>query len=293
MPGLTSLVRGAAKGRPYLAVVKEASAAHGADVAVLDGPGAPRLRAILGIPGTPPAEGRGLALLVAVPGHDHGVALAALAAHRAAAGRALALLTGTAVERRDLERRVAGHPGLGMGNVTHVRTLDGEEGAAAALAAVADALADDLPATARHIPALRPVATRLLVSRAARRAAAIGAAGVLPGTSMPALTLLQARLVMDLAVVHDRELGMERGLELAAVIAAGLGWRAVGRGALMLLPGPAFALRGGVAYAGTRAVGEAAARWLAEGGAAADRPLTGLKERIQGAVRRRRGGVGN
>lgn len=289
MTVVKSLVRGAAKGRPYLGIMRDASSAEPLAIGVIDGPRAQRLRAILGAPGGSPTPGKGLALAVAATGDALDAPLAALAAHRRRGGRALALLVGTAPERTALERRVSTAPGLGMGSVAHLHTLEGEAGAAEAIRIVAEALGDDLPASARSHPPLREAATELLVQRAARRAAVIGGAGVLSGATMPVLTVLQAKLVMDLAVVHDREIGMERGLELAAVVAAGFGWRAIGRGALLFVPGPAFALRGGVAYAGTRAIGEAAARWLAEGGDLADRPLSGLKDRIQGALRRGRG----
>jgi uncharacterized protein (DUF697 family) len=285
VPGVLSLVRRASGARPYLAVLRLPQPDPGVQVRLL--PGEPeatrRLGQILGTTAGPVPE-RGLLVHAAVASHDPTAPAAALAAHRRAGGRVLAILVGTPEERARLERVVLAQEGLGAAHVSHVASLDGA-GAREVARAVAEALGDDLPAVARTLPSLREAATDLLVGRAARRAAAIAAVGVVPGAARPVLTLLQARLVADLAAVYGRRPGIERALDLAAVVAAGFGLRGLGRSALLLLPGPAFALRAGVAYAGTRAIGAAAARWLAEGGEPADRPLGELRERMAGALR--------
>lgn len=272
-------------------MLKESAPGGGLDLGVLPGDDSAtaKLRVALGVPGGIPARGAGLLVYPAridVPRDDAG---ASLAAHRAAGGRALALLVGPPADRARMEREFLAVPGLGMANLAHLGGLDGT-GADAARHAVAEVLGGELAATARRHPALREAACEIVIARAARRAAAIGAAGILPGATMPVLTMLQARMVMELATIHDRELGTERAVEVAAVVVAGFGWRAIGRGAVLLIPGPAFALRGGVAYAATRAIGEGAARWMAEGGDIASGPLGALKERIDGALRRGRGG---
>lgn len=291
MGALSSAIRGAAKGRPYLGVLKESAPGAGIDLGVLAGDesATAKLRTALGVAAAIPPRGAGLLIYPALIDVPWDEAAAALAVHRAAGGQALAFLIGTPADRARMERAFLATPGLGMANLAHLGGLDGT-GADAARRAVAEALGAELAATARRHPALRDVACDIAIARAARRAAAIGAAGVLPGATMPVLTLLQARLVMELATIHDREVGTERAFEVAAVVIAGFGWRTIGRGAVLFIPGPAFALRGGVAYAATRAIGEGAARWLAEGGDIASGPLGALKERIEGALRRGRGG---
>ena len=54
----------------------------------------------------------------------------------------------------------------------------------------------------------------------------------------------------------------ERLPEIAAVLAAGVGMRALTRELLDLVPVAGWAVKGAVAYAGTRALGEAAVQWF-------------------------------
>ena len=79
----------------------------------------------------------------------------------------------------------------------------------------------------------------------------------------PVLTLNQLRLVLRLAAAHGVELDQSRLPEVLATIGAGLGFRAVARQLLGVVPVAGWAVKGGIAYAGTRAVGEAARRYFA------------------------------
>jgi uncharacterized protein (DUF697 family) len=69
--------------------------------------------------------------------------------------------------------------------------------------------------------------------------------------------------VLRLALAHGRELDNRVVPELLGVVGAGLGLRAVAREALDLVPVAGWALKGAVAYTGTKAIGEAALRYLA------------------------------
>lgn len=123
------------------------------------------------------------------------------------------------------------------------RALEGQLGHAAA------------PLAAR-VPALRDSIVRELVRRASLQAAVIGALPWRKGADLPALALVQARLVLDLAVAHGRTVDRERAPELAVVAGSGLGVRALVRRLPRRLP-----LIGGVTgYLTTRALGEAAIR---------------------------------
>jgi uncharacterized protein (DUF697 family) len=131
--------------------------------------------------------------------------------------------------------------------------------------AVARRLGDRGPALAAELPVLRDAVVDDLIRGAARRNAVLAAGIFVPGVDMPVLTLSQIRLVMRIAEAYGLEVGRERALEVLGVVGAGFGFRTVAREALDLVPVAGWALKGAVAYGGTRAVGEAARRFFAEG----------------------------
>jgi uncharacterized protein (DUF697 family) len=84
-----------------------------------------------------------------------------------------------------------------------------------------------------------------------------------PGADFPVLTLNQIRLVLRLGAAHGVEIDQQRLPEVLATVAAGFGLRAVARQLLGAIPVAGWLVKGGVAYAGTRALGEAAHRYFA------------------------------
>lgn len=130
-------------------------------------------------------------------------------------------------------------------------------------AAVARRLGENGTALAARLPRLRDAVCAELIRATSRRNGLIGAAVFVPGVDFPVLTLNQIRLVLRLALAHGREIDNSAALELLGVVGAGLGFRTVAREALDLIPLAGWAVKGGVAYTGTRAVGEAALRYLA------------------------------
>jgi uncharacterized protein (DUF697 family) len=140
---------------------------------------------------------------------------------------------------------------------------------------LADALARRLgeaatPLAAR-LPVLRDAVCAHLVESFARRNAITAAAVFVPGADLPILTLSQARLVLRIASAYGAEIDRERLPELLAVLGAGFGFRALAREALDFVPVAGWALKGAVAYAGTRALGEAARRYFKQQQAGASR----------------------
>jgi uncharacterized protein (DUF697 family) len=124
-------------------------------------------------------------------------------------------------------------------------------------------LGEDGTSLAARLPVLRDAVCAQLIRAAARRNAAVAAAVFVPGVDMPVLTLNQVRLVLRIALAYGVELDGRRGAELLAVVGAGAGFRAVAREALDVVPVAGWALKGAVAYAGTKAIGEAAVRYFA------------------------------
>ncbi|MGZ4382233.1 MAG: hypothetical protein ACXVZ3_12515 [Gaiellaceae bacterium] len=113
---------------------------------------------------------------------------------------------------------------------------------------------------AARLPALRPVVCDALVRNASIQNGVIGAAVFLPGVDLPVLTINQLRLVLRIAAAYGHEVGPGRMPEALGIVGAALGFRSVARSFAGLVPGIGWAVKGGVAYTGTRALGEAAVR---------------------------------
>ena len=124
---------------------------------------------------------------------------------------------------------------------------------------IAARLGEQAAPLAGRVPLLRGAVCEQLVAGCARRNGVIGAFAFVPGADLPALALNQLRLVLRLEQAHGREIDLrERLPELAATLGAGLGLRALARQLVDRLPVPEWAVQGAVAYAGTRALGDAA-----------------------------------
>jgi uncharacterized protein (DUF697 family) len=147
---------------------------------------------------------------------------------------------------------------------------------------------DTAPALAAKLPALRRGIADSLVAKVSRQNGLIGAAVFIPGVDFPVLTLNQLRLVMKLATAYGQQLDAQRLPEVLGVVGTGLGLRAIARGALGVVPVGGWAVKGGVAYTGTRALGEAAIRYFearasfgdaAASPASAEQAMQGRRER--------------
>lgn len=127
---------------------------------------------------------------------------------------------------------------------------------------LAHALGEAGTPLAARLPVLRRPVCEELIRRSSRRNAFVGAAVFLPGADLPVLTLNQVRLVLRIADAYGFEIDRERLPEVLGVIGSGLGFRAVARRSIGLVPFVGWAVKGAVAYAGTRALGEAAMRYF-------------------------------
>jgi uncharacterized protein (DUF697 family) len=131
-------------------------------------------------------------------------------------------------------------------------------------AALARRLGAAGPGLAAELPVLREAIVTELIRKGSRRNALIAAAVFVPGVDMPILTLNQVRLTNRIGAAHGRRPDPAQVAELLGVVGAGFAFRAVARQALDLVPFGGWAVKAGVAYGGTRAVGEAARRFFAE-----------------------------
>jgi uncharacterized protein (DUF697 family) len=129
--------------------------------------------------------------------------------------------------------------------------------------AVARALGENGTSLAARLPVLRDAVCDYLIASFAKKNALVAAAVFVPGVDLPVLTLNQIRLVLRIAVAHGEQIDNRRAVELLGVVGAGFGMRAVARELLDLVPVAGWAVKGAVAYTGTKAVGEAAVRYFA------------------------------
>ena len=130
-------------------------------------------------------------------------------------------------------------------------------------AAVAARLGESGTSPAARLPVLREPVCEALIERFSRQNGIIGAAFFVPGADFAVLTLNQIRLVLRLAAAHGIEVDQSRVPEVLATVGAAFGFRALARQLLGAVPVAGWLVKGGVAYAGTRALGEAAHRYFA------------------------------
>ena len=131
---------------------------------------------------------------------------------------------------------------------------------------IADRAGDGSHHLAARIPALRPPVVEAIIKHFSLQNGVLGVAIFIPGADFPVLTLNQIRMVLRIASAHGEKLERERAFEILSVVAAGLGFRTLARHLIGVVPGLGWAVKGGVAYTATLAVGEAAAAYFAAGG---------------------------
>jgi uncharacterized protein (DUF697 family) len=127
---------------------------------------------------------------------------------------------------------------------------------------LARALGEAATPLAARLPVLRRPVCEELIRKFSRQNGFIGVVFFIPGADLPVLTLNQIRLVLRIADAYGFEIDKERLPEVLAVIGSGFGFRALARHGVALVPLVGWMLKGGIAYAGTRALGEAAVRYF-------------------------------
>lgn len=122
-------------------------------------------------------------------------------------------------------------------------------------------------ALAAKLPILRRPVSEDIVRGFSRQNAVLAAAIFIPGADLPALLLNQIRMVFRIAAAHGERIDRERAFELLPVIAAGFGFRAIARSVIGVVPVVGWAAQGALAFAATRALGQAAIAYFEAGGA--------------------------
>ena len=145
------------------------------------------------------------------------------------------------------------------GAVEQVPTAD-----ASSSKSIARHAGDDGPALAARLPILRTEVARRLIAATAFANAVIAASTKMQQAQMPVLTFAQSRMVLMLGLSRGdvlprdpQQLALAAGPAVAGCIGLGFGARALVR----RLPVNGRLVRAGVAYAGTRVLGEARLRF--------------------------------
>jgi uncharacterized protein (DUF697 family) len=128
--------------------------------------------------------------------------------------------------------------------------------------AIARLLGEHATPLAARLPVLRDAVVDRLITHFARQNGFVGVAVFVPGADFPILTANQVRMLMRIADAYGFELDRERLPEVLGVVGTGYGLRTVARSLLGVIPIAGWAVKGGIAYGGTRALGEAAKRYF-------------------------------
>ena len=116
----------------------------------------------------------------------------------------------------------------------------------------------------RELPAYRRQAAEQLIRSAAKTNAIIGAEPI-PGLDLPLLLATQVRLVLRIAAVYGEPMSGSHARELITTMAGGVALRFLAGEAAKALPGPGWLISGGIAAAGTYAIGQVAMRYFESG----------------------------
>lgn len=124
-------------------------------------------------------------------------------------------------------------------------------------------LAKDIEAPlGRRCPIMRRALANRIINKTAAENTVIGVMVILPGADLPIMTANQVRMIMRLAILYGQDLGAERLKELVVVLGSAFAFRTIAREAADFIPVLGWAIKGGIAYSGTIALGKAAIKYF-------------------------------
>lgn len=115
---------------------------------------------------------------------------------------------------------------------------------------------------ARRFPVFRKAVANRVIKATAAENAVIGTLIFLPAADMPVMTANQAKMILKIAVTYGQEIGLERLRELLVVFGAAIALRAAARNIAAFVPVLGWAVKGGIAYGGTVALGKTAIKYF-------------------------------
>lgn len=130
---------------------------------------------------------------------------------------------------------------------------------------LSDNIASKRLALAHNFAFMRRAVAEDALRTTAWQNALIGVVTPIPGADMPIMTANQIKMLLQIAAAYGQPLNVDRVKELAAVVAGGYLFRALARQALTAVPVLGWAIKGGIGYTGTTAMGKAAVRYFEQG----------------------------
>lgn len=143
---------------------------------------------------------------------------------------------------------------------------------------LADRLGKKRLALAHNFEFVRRAVAEEAIKATAFQNGVIGFVAVIPGSDMPLMTANQAKMILQIAAAYGQPLGAERIKELAVVVGGGFTFRLIAEQLLDFIPGFGWAVKAGVAYSGTLAMGYAALEYFEQGG-----EFSGVLQRVKDA----------
>lgn len=140
-------------------------------------------------------------------------------------------------------------------------------------------MGDKSLAFAVNFPFVRKTLAEKVVADTAKQNAVVGGVVIIPGADMPVMTANQAKMILQIAAAYNQDIGPERIKELAVAVGGGFALRTVARQAVTAFPGLGWAIKAGIGYSGTLAMGKAVIQYFEEGG-----HLTGIAAKLKEAA---------
>lgn len=124
-------------------------------------------------------------------------------------------------------------------------------------------------AFAANFPFVRSELAHSIVLETAKQNAIVGGVVIIPGADMPVMTANQAKMILQIAAAYGQELGPERIKELVFAVGSGFAMRTAARQVLSVIPALGWAVKAGIGYTGTLAMGKAVISYFEQGASVA------------------------
>lgn len=165
-------------------------------------------------------------------------------------------------DAREVKHRLADVFGAPLNQIAVISAKDGTnvlEELLPRIVAVAKGL--EIP-LARRFPVFRKAVANRVTTATAAENSVIGVLIFLPAADMPVMTANQVKMILKIAVAYGQDISLERLKELMVVFGGAIAFRAAARNLAAFIPALGWAVKGGIAYGGTVALGKTAVKYF-------------------------------